>query len=83
MLATPGADDQGHDAEAEEEAVERSGRGGAGGEHVGGLADVDLVGCLGVGGRREQRLHLGDMVGVRAHVDGARRAGLSARPGRG
>ena len=41
-----GADDQGHDAEAEEEAVERSGRGGAGGERVGGLADVDLVGGL-------------------------------------
>ena len=71
-----GADDQRHDPEPEEEAVERSGRGGAGGERVGGLADVDLVGCLGVGGRREQRLHRGDVVGVRAHVDRARRAGL-------
>ena len=71
-----GAHDQGHDAEPEEEAVERPGRGGAGGEHVGGLADVDLVGCLGVGGRREQRLHRGLVAGGGAHVDRARRAGL-------
>ena len=71
-----GTHDQRHDPEPEEEAVERPRRGGPGGEHVGRLADVDLVGCLGVGGRREQRLHRGDVVGVRAHVDGARRAGL-------
>src|SRR4051812_21755176 len=51
------------------------GRGGAGGEHVGRLADVDLVGRLGVGGRRKQLLHGGDVVGVGAHVDRARRAG--------
>jgi len=68
-----GTDDQGHDPEVDEEAAERSDRGGAGGGRIEGLTDVDL-GDLGVGGRGEQRLHRHNVVGVRAHVDGARRA---------
>ena len=41
-----------------------------------GWLTLTSSGACGVGGRREQRLHRRDMVGVRAHVDRARRAGL-------
>src|SRR3954453_17775386 len=53
----------------------------AGGEAGGRGVDVDLVGRLRVGGRREQRLRRGLVAGGGAHVDRARRAGLLLAPG--
>ncbi len=51
-----GADEQRDGAESEEEAIEGALRVGAGGERSGGLADVDLVRCFGVGGGGENGL---------------------------
>ena len=45
---------------------------GACGEDGRGLADVDLVGRLGVGGRREHALDGGDLAGLAADVDRGR-----------
>ena len=59
-----GADEERDGAESEEEAVERALRFGAGGERGGGLADVDLVRRLRVGGGGE-------------HATGPRRSGSS------
>src|SRR4029079_4525644 len=53
-----------------------SGVGVPGGEHVGGLAYVHLVRCLGVGSPREQLLHRRLMAGDGAHIHRARRSGL-------
>jgi hypothetical protein len=55
MLATPTApDQQGHRAEAQEEAVEGALGVGLGDEGGRGLGDVDLARVLGVGGGAEQ-----------------------------
>src|SRR5712691_1752440 len=72
-VADPDRADQQRDcAEAEEEAVEGALCGGAGGERGGGLADVDLVGCFGVGGGGKHGLDGGDLACLRADVDGGR-----------
>jgi len=77
MLATPTAPTISATApEPEEEAVERACGRGPCGEHVGRLAGGRLVGCLGVGGLREQRLHGGLVTGGGAAVDRAGRAGF-------
>ena len=73
MFATPiGADEQGDGAEPEEEAVEGALGVGACGEDGRGLADVDLVGRFGVGGRGEHALDGGDLAGHAADVDRGR-----------
>ena len=67
-----GADEQGDGAEPEEEAVEGALGVGAGAERGRGLADVDLVGCFGVGGRGEHGLDGGRLAGDAADVDRGR-----------
>ena len=64
------ADQEGDGAEAEEQAVEGAFGVGLGDQGGGGLADVDLVGVLGVGGGGEEVVDGVDPVVLGAEVDG-------------
>ena len=68
------ADEQRHRAEAQEQAGQRVVGLGARGERVRRPADVDLLGVLGVGRRREQVVDARDDRRVGAQVHGARRS---------
>jgi hypothetical protein len=65
-----GPDEQGDGAEAEEQAVERAFRGGAGEQGGRRAADADFVGGRGFGGGGQDRLDGADLVGVGPPVDG-------------
>jgi hypothetical protein len=81
-LAIPDAAGQDGDrAEAEEQGRSRALHGDAGGEGVGGPADLHLVGVVRPGSAAEQGCGLGGVIGHCAHVDAAGMAVLAELTG--